>query len=105
MTAPAADPRVEEYRSAVLACALVASMLVQHDLEAILEAIAKGHAAGPIIDPTLYREKMGAMQEDENLVRAALPLWRLGQKLAERAEASHVHVYLKSSTGDGEATS
>lgn len=66
----------ETYRSAVLMCAMAGNALAQHDLPKLLEAIEHAHAIGPILDPTLYRDKMPAMEQDKELLLAALPLWR-----------------------------
>lgn len=72
-----------EYRGAVQAAALCASMLAQWDLPGLLEAIGRAETVGPIVDPTLYREKAGAMAEDKALLEAALPLWKMRKKLQE----------------------
>ena len=72
-----ADPRVAMYRAAVLACAAAGGMLAAHDLAETLRAIETAETMGPIIDPTLFKDKAKAMREDAELLRAALPLWRL----------------------------
>lgn len=80
------DARGVEYQAAVGSCALVGSMLTQYDLPAMVRAIEYAEAMGPMIDPTLYREKREAMDQDKDLLEAALPLWRWAQgqkKLAE----------------------
>lgn len=69
---------IEEYRSAVLTAKLCADLLKRHDLPKMLEAIERGHAFGPILDPTLYRDKVKAMEEDAELLRAALKLRAYG---------------------------
>jgi hypothetical protein len=68
----------DEYRAAVTASAIAASLLSQHDIPALLAAIARADAAGPFIDPTLWREKHQAMTEDKRILEAALPLHQLG---------------------------
>ncbi len=80
--------KIAEYREAVHACTLVASLLRAHDLPAMLEAIDRAHAVGPIVDPTLYRAKVGAMLEDREVLAAALPLWRIGEKLEDLRQAA-----------------
>lgn len=75
----------EDYRAAVMHVALAAQLLAAHDLPALLEAIAKAEAIGPILDPTLYRQKGKAMMEDREILRAALPLWRLGKTLEQQS--------------------
>jgi hypothetical protein len=73
----------EEYQAAVRACALVASMLTQYDLPDLLQRIERADAFGPILDPTLWRDKQEAMDEDRKLLEAALPLWAMGKRLAD----------------------
>jgi hypothetical protein len=57
---------------------LCADLLAQHDLPGLLRDIERAHAAGPILDPTLYRDKAKAMDEDAELLRAALKLRAFG---------------------------
>ena len=73
------DPRVGQYQAAVIACAMARQLLQTHDLEGILRAIGDAHALGPVLDPTLYRDRAKAMEEDRALLEAALPLARLGR--------------------------
>lgn len=85
------EEKIAEYRNAVHACTLVASLLRAHDLPDLLQAIERAHAVGPILDPTLYRNKSAALLEDAEVLKAALPLWRLGGKLEQlRAELEDV---------------
>lgn len=81
------DARGLEYQAAVGSCALVGAMLTQYDLPAMLNAIERAEAIGPMIDPTLYREKHEAMGQDKDLLEAALPLWRWAIKQKKIAEA------------------
>lgn len=77
----------QEYQDAVITAVLCAKMLSVHDLPALLEAIEHGDSVGPVLEPTLWREKRGAMVEDRAALRAALPLHEFGKKLAAiRAE-------------------
>lgn len=69
---------VLEYRAAVMACAMARQLLQVHDLEGILQEIASAEVTGPMLDPTLYRDKSKAMAEDRALIEAALPLARFG---------------------------
>lgn len=68
-----------EYRAAVLACHMAANLLAQHDLGAVLEAIERAHGIGPILDPTLYRSRSKLMDEDAEVVRAAMKLAKYGR--------------------------
>lgn len=80
-----ADPRIEEYQLAVRSCALMAGLLLMHDLPGLIKAIESADAIGPLIDPTLWRAKGSAMLEDKELLEAALPLWRYAR--ARKADA------------------
>jgi hypothetical protein len=75
------DEDIEAYQAAVRAIALVAKLVVQHDIPKFLEAIEHADSVGPLLEPTLWREKRKAMLEDRELLRAALPLFDLGKKL------------------------
>lgn len=74
----------EEYKEAVRACHMAAAIVGQHDLDGVLRRIANAETMGPLLDPTLYREKGQAMREDKEVVEAALPLCRLAAKLNAR---------------------
>ena len=73
--------KIEAYREAVVTCALAAKMLLGHDLRGILSAIDRCDALAPITDPTLYLKNSKAMHEDEEIIRAALPLLAIGEKM------------------------
>lgn len=82
---------IEEYRSAVQACVMAARMLSMHDIPGMLTAIERAHALGPVVDPTLWKQKCQAMEEDKEMLEAALPLLRIAKKLAaarERVQAA-----------------
>lgn len=72
---------VEEYQSAVVAAKFCANLLAGHDINKLLDAIERADAVGPVLDPTLYRDKQKAMHEDKELLQAALKLARFGAKV------------------------
>jgi hypothetical protein len=78
---------IETYQAAVEECALAGNVLCVtiKDLPALIAACERAEATGPLLDPTLYREKVKAMREDLELFRAALPLWTLAKKRREVA--------------------
>lgn len=61
-----------DYRDARMACELVRNMLAGYDFAELLDAISRAHASAPLLDPTLYMQKSGAMDEDAKVFRAAL---------------------------------
>lgn len=67
---------VHEYQHALKTCALVATLLEPIDVPKLLEMIERADAFGGMIDPTLYRDKHGAMMQDKELLEAAAPLRR-----------------------------
>ena len=77
-----ADMMTAKYHAALLAAVGAAHILASHDLDVLLNAISRADAAGALLDPTLYRDKAQAMHEDRTVFEAALPLWRLGRRLA-----------------------
>lgn len=70
--------KIKEYQDAVLTAKLCANMLIAHDLSGLLAAIERADAIGPLLDPTLWRDKQKAMEEDAELLRAALKLRKFG---------------------------
>ena len=73
-----------EYQNTVMTCAMAARIMLALDIPKILEDIEKAEALGPMLDPTLYREKGQAMSEDKRILEAALPLWRICKKMEKR---------------------
>lgn len=55
-----------------MACELAQRLLEGHDFPELVRAIELAHSCGHILDPTLYREKCGSMDEDANVFRAAI---------------------------------
>ena len=77
--------KLHEYQQAVLVCHMAARMLAAHDLKGLIADIDRADAVGPIVDPSLWMKKRGAMREDLEVLRAALPLAQLGRELAEQS--------------------
>lgn len=77
----------EHYRAQFMMILNAARIVSLVDVPDLLERIERADAVGGLIDPTLYREKHGAMMEDKQVLEAALPLWRLARDLAARAQA------------------
>lgn len=63
---------VEFYKSARMACEIAKSLLEQHDFSTLIAAIDRADSIGPVLDPTLWREKHRAMLEDREVFAAAL---------------------------------
>lgn len=74
---------IEEYRENLKTCGLSAMFLERVNIPDMLARIEKADAIGGLIDPTLWRDKHGAMMQDKELFEAALPLWRYAQKIRE----------------------
>lgn len=72
---------VESYRTLVLMVVNAGHVLRMYDIPAALEAIEKADTLGPFLDPTLWRDKHAAMEQDRALLKAALPLWNAMAKL------------------------
>jgi hypothetical protein len=69
------DP-VADYRAAVIACHKARALLHEHDLPSLLAAFGRAETTGPVLDPTLWREKAKLMEQDKEILRAALVLWK-----------------------------
>ena len=78
----------EEYQNTLRVCAMLAGFVGEHDIPKMLEMIERADSFGCMIDPTLYREKHGAMMEDKELLEAVLPLWRIAKKLQARLQST-----------------
>lgn len=76
---PPLSPEAIEYQSLLRSAMLAGAMLQPFDIDGALVAIGRSHAIGPILDPTLYRDKVDAMELDAELLKAARPLWRLAR--------------------------
>lgn len=76
---PQADP--QDYACTLRTAHLAMRLLSQWDVPAVLRAQEQAHAVGPILDPTLYRQRAEALRQDQEILRATLPLWRLARKL------------------------
>jgi len=70
-----------EYMTTLSSVSVAMGLLADTDIPAVLQAIANADAIGPIFNPTLWMEKHRAMDENKELLEAALPLWRMAQKL------------------------
>lgn len=63
-----------EYQATQGALLSLAGMIAQLNLPAFLARIETAHAAGPILDPTMYRDALDNLRSIERIARAALPL-------------------------------
>lgn len=77
-----------EYRAAVTGVVVCARVLNQFDIPKLLEAIERADSFGCFFDPTLWINNRGKMNEDREVLEAALPLWRLAKKLQAMNEAA-----------------
>ena len=75
------EAKVLEYRQAITTAIMCAQLLTQHDIPQLLRNIERADAVGPILDPTLWREKQKAMDEDREVLKAANHLREIGLKL------------------------
>lgn len=85
---PTVDPKARAYREAHAAVRSCLLILALHDYEALIADIDRAGAVGPILDPTLWRAKHKAMDEDKELFALAAPLAKLGRLLSEAASRS-----------------
>lgn len=77
----------EQYQQSLITVATTARLLVDVDVPDLLRRIERAHSFGCMVDPTLYREKVEAMDQDKEMLEAALPLWRWAQAMKDRALA------------------
>lgn len=75
-----AELKIEKYRFARAACEFARVVLKEHDIEQILKDINRADAVGMFVDPTLWRDKHQAMDEDKMVFAAALKFLRTWPK-------------------------
>ncbi len=83
MTDPEDEVRVDEHQACVKGVVLVARALDIYDIPKAIAAASRALEMGPYIDPTAWRDNHKKLEEDREMLRAALPLWQLVQKLKE----------------------
>ena len=73
-----------QHAEGVFAVVMAARVLSSVELERVIESAETALAVGPILDPTLYRDHAHRLEQDLELLRAALPLWQVARtKLAK----------------------
>jgi hypothetical protein len=87
----------EEWANAIMTIAMAARMVAQWDLEGMISRGETALGAGVFFDPTLWIQKRKALEEDLEMVRAALPLLRVAEKLG--AAAVEARARLDAETG------
>ena len=65
------DAKVQEYQQAVMTAQLCGQLLSRFDIPQLLNSIERADSIGPLLDPTLWRNKHKAMEEDRELLKAA----------------------------------
>lgn len=74
-----------EYKDALRAILIAAKMIRSWDLADLERGMTHNLEVGHLIDPTLWLTKHKALEQDRELVRAALYLWRYAERF-ERAD-------------------
>ena len=75
-----------EYLRAQQAVRMALAMLMQVDLDAAIDAGELAESVGPMLDPTLYREKGRALHQDVELFRAAAAFKRAAERISEQKQ-------------------
>jgi hypothetical protein len=78
----------EQYQQQLFTVAMTGRLLVDVDVPDLLQRIERAHSFGCMVDPTLYRDKVQAMDQDKEMLEAALPLWRWARKVQAAAQAA-----------------
>ena len=77
---------LEEYQGHLRQAALLVGLVRMIPVTKMLGMISWAETTGPMLDPTLYREKAQAMKEDAELLEALLPMYALAVKIKPSAE-------------------
>lgn len=75
-----------EYKAAQMQLVMLARILADIDLPALQNLITRGNSIGPIIAPTMYRDKMGDLERMEGLVQAFMPAWKKANEMRDEFE-------------------
>lgn len=71
----------------VLMVSRTAQLVSAEDVSALLEVVQQGHALGPIVDPTLYRDGgMDNLEEQQTLAEGFLAFRRAIDKVKQMGE-------------------
>lgn len=76
-----APETIQQYREELKLIYGLATAISLVDVPAMIAAAEHAESVGPFVDPTAYRRNGRALREDLAALRAARPLWELGQKL------------------------
>jgi hypothetical protein len=83
---PSLESAIQQHHLMLTMLANAAATVAIFDLQQVLRQMETADAFGHMLDPTLYRNNVQKMREDQQLVEAAFPLW----KWAKRAEAEFI---------------
>lgn len=64
------EESIARYQSSLLMVVTAFRALEKRDFRRLISEIDKADAIGPMLDPTLYREKMNAMRQDRRVFEA-----------------------------------
>ncbi len=78
----------EEYRDSLLLIAHAARAIATVDVPDLLKRIEMAHSLGSVLDPTLYRQKVELMEQDRELLLAAVPLYRFVKAMKQNPPGS-----------------
>jgi hypothetical protein len=74
-----------EYLSTQQAIIVAAQAVMNVDLDGFLSRIRRAESAGPVLDPTLYRQAQKNLQAVKDLAEALVPFKRAAMKLRTEA--------------------
>jgi hypothetical protein len=74
----------DTYGTIILAALIASKMISLYDLPDLLSRMSLAHTTASIYDPTLWMNKHKMMEEDRELIEAAMPLWRMAMKMRDR---------------------
>lgn len=83
------DPEavIDDHRQAMEMIIMAMRMLAVVDLPRVHEAAQRALDFSCFSDPTLWIQKSKALEEDKELLEAAMPLWRAAAKMLARVKA------------------
>jgi hypothetical protein len=72
---------IDEYQAHLLKAYAALRVINSIPVERMLDMYARHEAIGPMLDPTAFRAKAGAMREDRDVLVALRPAIELGRRL------------------------
>lgn len=76
--------KIEDHVECIKGAVFAAGVIDNYDMAGALERAKRALEVGPILDPTLWRDKRAALEQDIEILQAAIPLARVAERLQQK---------------------